>query len=82
MQDKFKLDFSSRKCTYSYEITPTGTISANETRPTKNDVVLTLTTNIDFPTVSGWTRTAAKTYTKTVTQNESGTVNLINGSKT
>ena len=82
MQDKFKLDFSSRKCTYSYEITPTGTISANETRPTKNDVVLTLTTNIDLPTVSGWTRTAAKTYTKTVTQNESGTVNLINGSKT
>ena len=82
MQDKFKLDFPSRKCIYAYEITPTGTISVSETTLTKNNVVLTLTTNIDLPMVSGWTKTSAKTYTKTVTQNESWTVNLINGSKT
>ena len=51
MRNKFKIDFPTRMCVYDYDITPTGTILADITTPTTNNVVLTLTTNIDLPEV-------------------------------
>lgn len=51
MRNKFKIDFPARMCVYDYDITPIGTISADITTPTTNNVVLTLTTNIDLPEV-------------------------------
>ena len=82
MRNKFKIDFPARMCVYDYDITPIGTISADITTPTTNNVVLTLTTNIDLPEVQWWTKTTANTYTKTVNTNTTYTANLVNGSKT
>lgn len=82
MRNKFKIDFPARMCVYDYDITPIGTISADITTPTTNNVVLTLITNIDLPEVQWWTKTTANTYTKTVNTNTTYTANLVNGSKT
>ena len=48
MRNKFKIDFPARMCVYDYDITPIGTISADITTPTTNNVVLTLTTNTTY----------------------------------
>lgn len=60
-------------------IPPTGTITADETDPTTGNVELTLTVDEPIATPSGWTPvgTDGKTFKRILTNNENGTVNLV-----